>query len=97
LVRIPARIPAEESGGSGAISKQGNTMVRWLLIETVHHAARQDPELRQDYQRVSSPLLLFHNEQISFLLTGYPPTHSFLLSISTGATLGTRFLLARQC
>jgi hypothetical protein len=53
-VCIPARIPAEESGGSGAISKQGNTMVRSLLIETVHHAARQDPELRQDYQRVSS-------------------------------------------
>jgi len=89
--------PSEDSSGGkrrlGAISKQGNT----LLIETVHHAARQDPELRQDYQRVSSPLLLFHNEQISFLLTGYPPTHSFLLSISIGATLGTRFLLARQC
>jgi len=34
------------------ISKQGNTMVRWLLIETVHHAVRQDPALRQDYQRL---------------------------------------------
>src|SRR6266446_6625964 len=44
--------PSEESSGGrrrlGAISKQGNTMVRWLLIETVHHAVRQDPELRQD-------------------------------------------------
>jgi transposase len=48
--------PSEESSGGrrrlGTISKQGNTMVRWLLIETVHHAVRQDPELRQDYQRL---------------------------------------------
>lgn len=48
--------PSEESSGGrrrlGAISKQGNTMVRWLLIETVHHAVRQDLELRQDYQRL---------------------------------------------
>jgi transposase len=48
--------PSEASSGGrrrlGAISKQGNTMVRWLLIETVHHAVRQDPELRQDYQRL---------------------------------------------
>jgi hypothetical protein len=34
-------------------------MVRSLLIETLHHAARQDPELRQDYQRVSSPYYSF--------------------------------------
>ena len=48
--------PSEESSGGrrrlGAISKQGNTMVRWLLIETVHLAVRKDPELRQDYQRL---------------------------------------------
>ena len=48
--------PSEASSGGkrrlGAISKQGNTMVRWLLIETVHHAVKQDPELRQDYQRL---------------------------------------------
>jgi transposase len=48
--------PSEDSSGQrrrlGGISKQGNTMVRWLLIETVHHAVRQDPELRQDYQRL---------------------------------------------
>jgi transposase len=36
----------------GAISKQGNTMVRWLLIEAVYPAVRKDPELRQDYQRL---------------------------------------------
>jgi transposase len=48
--------PTEESSGGrrrlGGISKQGNTMVHWLLIETVHHAVRFDPELRQDYQRL---------------------------------------------
>jgi transposase len=48
--------PSEESSGGrrrlGAISKQGNTMVRWLLIEAVHHAVRFDPALRQDYQRL---------------------------------------------
>jgi hypothetical protein len=53
------RRPLSLAAGSGAISKQGNTMVRSLLIETLHHAARQDPELRQDYQRVSSSIL-FH-------------------------------------
>ncbi|MGC2281388.1 MAG: IS110 family transposase [Candidatus Acidiferrales bacterium] len=48
--------PSEESSGGrrrlGAISKQGNTMVRWLLIEAVYPAVRQDPALRQDYQRL---------------------------------------------
>src|SRR5437660_9771667 len=48
--------PSEDSSGGkrrlAAISKQGNTMVRWLLIETLHEAVRKDPELRQDYQRM---------------------------------------------
>lgn len=48
--------PSEHSSGQrrrlGAISKQGNSMVRWLLIEAVHHAVLQDPALRQDYQRL---------------------------------------------
>ena len=26
-------------------------MVRWLLIEAVHHVVRLDPEFRQDYHR----------------------------------------------
>jgi transposase len=49
-------IPDEKSSGGrrrlGAITKQGNTMVRWLLIEAANHAARLDPALRQDYQRL---------------------------------------------
>src|SRR5690349_2994828 len=48
--------PSEASSGGrrrlGAISKQGNTMVRWLLIEAAQFAARLDPQLRQDYQRL---------------------------------------------
>ena len=48
--------PSEHSSGGkrrlGAISKQGNTMVRWLLIEAAHHTVRFDSELRQDYQRL---------------------------------------------
>jgi len=48
--------PSEASSGGrrrmGAISKQGNTMVRWLLIEAVYPAVRKDLALRQDYQRL---------------------------------------------
>jgi transposase len=48
--------PSEDSSGGrrrlGAISKQGNTMVRWLLIEAAQQAVRFDPALRQDYQRL---------------------------------------------
>jgi transposase len=48
--------PSEQSSGGrrrlGAISKQGNTMVRWLLIEAVYPAVRKDPALRQDYHRL---------------------------------------------
>jgi transposase len=48
--------PSEHSSGGrqrlGAISKQGNTLVRWLLVEAAQHASRFDPELRQDYQRL---------------------------------------------
>jgi transposase len=48
--------PSEHSSGgrqrTGAISKQGSTLMRWLLIEGAQTAARLDPELRQDYQRL---------------------------------------------
>jgi transposase len=48
--------PREHSSGGrqrlGAISKQGNPMMRSLLVEAGHTAARLDSELRQDYQRL---------------------------------------------
>jgi len=48
--------PREHSSGGrqrlGSISKQGNPMMRSLLVEAGHSAARLDRELRQDYQRL---------------------------------------------
>jgi transposase len=48
--------PAEHSSGSrrrlGAISKQGNSMVRSLLVEAGQSAARTVPELGRAYQRL---------------------------------------------
>jgi len=48
--------PRENSSGGkqklGSISKQGNPMLRGLLVEAGHTAARLDAELRQDYQRL---------------------------------------------
>ena len=48
--------PREHSSGGrqrlGAISKQGNPMMRSLLVEAGHTAARLDAELHKDYQRL---------------------------------------------
>ena len=48
--------PREYSSGGrqrlGGISKQGNSMLRWLLVEAAQTAARFDPELRRKYQRL---------------------------------------------
>ena len=48
--------PREHSSGGrqrlGSISKQGNPMMRSLLVEAGHSAARLDAELRKDYQRL---------------------------------------------
>jgi transposase len=48
--------PREYSSGGtqrlGSISKQGNRMMRWLLVEAAWMAVRKDPELRRVYQRL---------------------------------------------
>ena len=48
--------PRESSSGGrqrlGAISKQGNSMARYLLVEAGQTAAIYDEELRRDYQRL---------------------------------------------
>jgi transposase len=48
--------PRENSSGGrqrlGWISKQGNTMMRWLLVEAAQTAGRLDPQLRRLYQRL---------------------------------------------
>jgi len=47
--------PSENSSGGrqrlGHISKQGNEMLRWLLVEAGQSAARWDAELKRKYQR----------------------------------------------
>ena len=48
--------PSEDSTGGrqrlGHISKQGNLMLRWLLVEAGQSASQHDPELRRRYQRL---------------------------------------------
>lgn len=48
--------PSEHSSGGrqrlGHISKQGNEMLRWLLVEAGQTAAQYDPELRRKYLRL---------------------------------------------
>ena len=48
--------PREDSSGPhqylGHISKQGNSMMRWLLVEAAQTAARLDPELGRVYKRL---------------------------------------------
>jgi transposase len=48
--------PREDSSGGrqrlGHISKQGNSLLRWLLVEAAQTAARLDPELRRKYLRL---------------------------------------------
>jgi transposase len=50
-------VPRERSSGTrqrlGSITKQGNPMMRALLVEAGQSAARWDPELRQDYARLA--------------------------------------------
>ncbi len=47
-------IPCEHSGGGrqrcGALSKQGNALLRFLWGEAATHAVRQDPALKRFYQ-----------------------------------------------
>jgi transposase len=51
-------IPREHSSGGhqrlGRISKQGNTMMRTLLVEAAQTASRGDEELRRDYRRLAA-------------------------------------------
>jgi transposase len=50
-------IPVEESSSDkrrlGHISKQGNTLLRWLLVEAAAKAQRYDPIWRRQYVRLS--------------------------------------------
>ena len=58
LVSYGGLNPREHSSGGrqrlGAISKQGNTLMRWLLVEAAQTAARFDAQRRRIYQRLKS-------------------------------------------
>ena len=49
--------PIEESSGGkqrlGSISKQGNSMMRYLLVQAAQTTSQFDPELRRQYQRLN--------------------------------------------
>jgi transposase len=51
-------IPAEDSSGGrqrlGHISKQGNALLRGLLVEAAHVAAQHEPELGRCYRRLAN-------------------------------------------
>jgi transposase len=55
LASYVGMIPAEYSSGPrqrlGALSKQGNPLLRFLWCEAAMHAVRKDPELRRFYRR----------------------------------------------
>jgi transposase len=48
-------IPSEHSSGGrqrlGAMSKQGNALLRYLWCEAAMHAVKRDPELKRFYRR----------------------------------------------
>jgi transposase len=50
-------IPSEHSSGGrqrfGPLTKQGNRLLRFLLVEAAQSACRWDPEFKQDYKRVA--------------------------------------------
>ncbi len=50
-------IPSEASSGGkqrlGHLSKQGNSFMRWLLVEAAQSAVRHEPQLRRAYQRLA--------------------------------------------
>ena len=50
-------IPSEDSSGGkqrlGHISKQGNAMLRGLLVEAAHVAVRHDARWKRDYRRLA--------------------------------------------
>ena len=50
-------IPREDSSAGrqrfGHLSKQGNRLLRWLLVEAAQTASRYDPRLRRAYRRLA--------------------------------------------
>jgi transposase len=56
LVSYAGLAPSTHQSGDrtthGPITKEGNSHIRWILIEAAHQAARHDPRLNQFYLRI---------------------------------------------
>jgi transposase len=56
LVSYAGLAPSTRQSGNhtthGPITKEGNSHIRWILIEAAHQAARHDPRLSQFYLRI---------------------------------------------
>jgi transposase len=56
LVSYAGLAPSTRQSGNhtthGSITKEGNSHIRWILIEAAHQAARHDPRLSQFYLRI---------------------------------------------
>ena len=69
-------IPSEHSSGGrqrlGAMSKQGNALLRYLWCEAAMHAVERDPELKQFYRRKLVPERAGQSESRRSQGTGNP-------------------------
>jgi transposase len=58
LVSYAGLAPSTHQSGNhtthGSITKEGNSHIRWILIEAAHQAARHDPRLSQFYRRIAN-------------------------------------------
>jgi len=57
LVSYAGLAPSTHQSGNrtfhGSITKEGNSHIRWILIEAAQHASRHDPRFNQFYQRIT--------------------------------------------
>jgi transposase len=49
---VPSLHQSGQTLYQGSITKQGNKFIRWVMVEAAHRALRQDPALRNLYQRI---------------------------------------------
>jgi transposase len=58
LVAYAGLAPSTRQSGNhtthGSITKEGNSHIRWILVEAAHQAARHDPRLNEFYRRIAN-------------------------------------------
>jgi transposase len=50
---VPSEYSSAEKRRLGAVTKQGNRLARWLLVEAGRSAVQYDPDLQRFYRRVA--------------------------------------------